>query len=51
VEDFAAAHSQLKKQGVRFLGEPVVNQGNRLVFFADGDGNIVHLIHREKPLP
>jgi hypothetical protein len=27
------------------------NQGNRLVFFADGDGNIVHLVKREKPLP
>jgi glyoxylase I family protein len=51
VEDFDAAHAQLQKQGVRFLGEPFVNQGNRLVFFADGDGNIVHLIHREKPLP
>ena len=51
VDDFDTAHAQLKKQGVRFLGEPFVNQGNRLVFFADGDGNIVHLIHREKPLP
>jgi len=51
VDDFDTAHAQLKKQGVKFLGEPFVNQGNRLVFFADGDGNIVHLIHREKPLP
>src|SRR5258708_30643411 len=51
VEDFDAAHAQLQKQGVRFLAEPFVNQGNRLVFFADGDGNILHLIHREKPLP
>ena len=51
VEDFDAAHAQLQKQGVKFLGEPFNNQGNRLVFFADLDGNIVHLIHREKPLP
>jgi glyoxylase I family protein len=51
VDDFDAAHAQLKQQGVRFLGEPFNNQGNRLVFFADGDGNIVHLIQREKPLP
>lgn len=51
VDDFDSAHAQLKKQGVHFLGEPFMNQGNRLVFFADGDGNIVHLIHREKPLP
>jgi catechol 2,3-dioxygenase-like lactoylglutathione lyase family enzyme len=51
VDDFDAAHEQLKKKGVRFLGEPMNNQGNRLVFFADGDGNIVHLVKREKPLP
>ena len=51
VDDFDAAHVQLQKQGVKFLGEPFVNQGNRLVFFADLDGNILHLIHREKPLP
>jgi glyoxylase I family protein len=51
VDDFDAAHAQLKRQGVRFSGEPFETQGNRLVFFADGDGNIVHLIKREKPLP
>ena len=51
VADFDVAHRELKQRGVRFLGEPYVNQGNRLVFFSDGDGNILHLIHREKPLP
>jgi glyoxylase I family protein len=51
IEDFDKAHEELKAKGVKFLGEPFNNQGNRLVFFADGDGNIVHLIHREKPLP
>ena len=51
VDDFDAAHSQLKAAGVGFLGEPVNRQGNRLLFFADGDGNILHLIQREKPLP
>jgi glyoxylase I family protein len=50
-DDFDKAHAQLKSQGVNFLGEPFVTSGNRLVFFADGDGNIVHLIQREKPLP
>ena len=39
-----------KSKGVKFLGEPINNQGNRLVFFADGDGNFVHLVHRAKPL-
>ncbi len=51
VDDFDAAHAHLKKQGVHFLGDPFTTQRNRLVFFSDGDGNIVHLIHREKPLP
>lgn len=51
VDDFDAAHEDLKAKGVKFLTEPYNNQGNRLVFFEDGDGNIVHLIHREKPLP
>jgi glyoxylase I family protein len=51
VDDFDQAHAQLRRQGVHFLGEPFNTQGNRLVFFADGDGNIVHLIEREKPLP
>ena len=51
VEDFAAAHAALQAKGVRFLGEPFVNQGNRLVFFHDLEGNILHLIQREKPLP
>jgi hypothetical protein len=35
---------------VKFLGEPTNNKGNRLVFFEDGDGNFVHLVHRVKPL-
>lgn len=51
VDDFDAAHERLSSQNVHFLGEPFTNQGNRLVFFSDGDGNIVHLIWREKPLP
>jgi glyoxylase I family protein len=51
VDDFDAAHARLKQLGVNFLTEPVNNQGNRLVFFADGDGNIVHLIQRERALP
>ena len=51
VTDFDAAHAALKDQGVNFTGQPYVNQGNRLVFFTDCDGNFVHLIQREKPLP
>ena len=51
VDDFDAAHRHLQDAGVGFLSEPLSKQGNRLLFFADGDGNILHIIHREKPLP
>jgi glyoxylase I family protein len=51
VEDFDAAYKQLREAGVQFLSEPYVNQGNRLVFFTDRDGNFLHLIEREHPLP
>ncbi|HTX36062.1 MAG TPA: VOC family protein [Bryobacteraceae bacterium] len=51
VEDFAAACRALGEHGVRFLAEPATHGGNSLVFFADPDGNILHLLHRETPLP
>jgi glyoxylase I family protein len=51
VEDFDAAHEQLRSRGVHFYTDILENQGNRLVFFADGDGNILHLIKRPAPLP
>jgi glyoxylase I family protein len=51
VADFDRAHEQLKTQGVTFAGEPYETQGNRLLFFRDADGNLIHLIHRSKPVP
>jgi glyoxylase I family protein len=51
VKDFDAAHASLCEKGVNFVGDPYVNSGNRLVFFTDCDGNLVHLIQRERPLP
>ena len=51
VDDFDAACEQLKRQGTNFLAEPYENQGNRLVFFTDADGNFLHLIQRPNPLP
>jgi len=51
VDSFDAAHEDLKAKSVNFLTEAFTTQGNRLVFFSDADGNIVHLIEREKPLP
>ncbi len=50
-DDFDQAYERLKKAGVRFLNEPYRAGGNRLVFFADPDGNFLHLIERERPLP
>ncbi len=51
VSDFEAAYQHLKSLNVNFLVEPFDLGANRLVFFNDGDGNLVHLIKREKPLP
>jgi len=50
-DDFDKAYAALQAKGVHFTGEPFETQGNRLVFFNDLDGNLLHLIHREKPLP
>lgn len=50
-DDFDAAYALLKSKGVQFVSEPMENQGNRLVFFNDLDGNLLHLIHRVNPLP
>lgn len=50
VENFDAAYQHLKARGIQFAGEPYTNQGNRLVFFKDADGNLLHLIERERPL-
>lgn len=50
-DDFDAAHKALLAKGVQFVGEPFETQGNRLVFFNDLDGNLLHLIHRPAPLP
>ena len=51
VDDFDAGLKELRAKNVSILGEPFENKGNRLVFFTDLDGNYLHLISREKPLP
>ena len=51
VDNFDAAYSELKGKGVTFAGEPYENEGNRLVFFEDPDGNLLHLIERKQRLP
>jgi len=51
VDNFDQAREQLASQGTTFAGEPYTNEGNRLQFFQDPDGNLLHLIQRAKPLP
>ena|SRR5581483_7974965 len=51
VDDFDAASDELRKRGVQFLTDTKFVGPNRLIFFSDGDGNILHLIHRPQPLP
>jgi len=50
VADFASAYDSLQRAGIRFLTEPETHNGNTVAFFTDCDGNILHLLHREKPL-
>ena len=51
VDDFDAACERLHHLNVTFLSEPSPAPGNRIVFFEDPDGNILHLIQREHPMP
>jgi glyoxylase I family protein len=51
VSDFEAVYRRLEAAGVKFLTAPEKVNGNSLAFFADCDGNILHLLHRETPLP
>ena len=50
VTDFDTVYEGLKAKGVKFLSEPAAG-ATKTVFFTDGDGNILHLIERDKPLP
>jgi glyoxylase I family protein len=50
VDDFDSASATLAKSGVK-LADPIQIKGNRLVFFSDCDGNLIHLVYREQPLP
>ena len=51
VHDFERAYRQLAEEGTKFEGEPYNSGSNRLVFFKDPDGNLLHLIQRATPLP
>lgn len=51
VDDFDAAYRRLHAAQVEFVGEPTESKGNRIVFFKDPEGNLLHLIQRAEPLP
>jgi len=51
VVGFAAACERLTSLGVEFISPPETSKGNSIVFFRDPEGNILHFIEREKPLP
>jgi len=51
VDDFDTVYVRLRSRGLQFLGEPMESKGNRVVFFTDPEGNILHLLHRATPLP
>ncbi|MCS7316471.1 MAG: VOC family protein [Bryobacterales bacterium] len=51
VDDFDAAYRALQAAQVEFVGEPVESKGNRVVFFKDPEGNLLHLLQRAQPLP
>ena len=51
VADFPGVYTRLKEKGVRFLTDAQTTNGNSLAFFTDPDGNLLHLLHRESPLP
>ena len=51
VSDFPAVHARLRAEGIPFVTEPETSGGNTVAFFHDCDGNILHLLQRETPLP
>ncbi len=46
VDDFDAGVAELESKGIEIIDR--VNGANRLAFFLDPEGNILHLIWREK---
>lgn len=51
VDDFEAQYARLQQLGVHFIDEPKESKGNKVVFFTDPEGNILHLLQRSVPLP
>ena len=50
VTDFDAALNYLREQGIDQFFDSRQSEENRLIFFRDPEGNILHLMWRAKPL-
>jgi glyoxylase I family protein len=49
VDSLDAAKAELEKQGVKFTeAERQAAGGGRILFFADGEGNLLHFVERTK---
>lgn len=47
VDSIEAAREELARRGVDFIGEPKpAGGGGRVLFFADAEGNLLHLVDR-----
>lgn len=51
VDDFDAVYQRLTDVGIRFTGPPNIRpDGTKLAFFYDGEGNLLQIVHRPRPL-
>ena len=50
VDDYAAAEAHLREHGITDFIERRETATSKLLFFRDPEGNILHLMWREKPL-
>ncbi len=52
VDSLDAAKIELEKNGIKFTGEiKPAGGGGRVLFFADGEGNLLHFVERPKDSP
>jgi catechol 2,3-dioxygenase-like lactoylglutathione lyase family enzyme len=51
VQGFDEVYAGLQARNVRFVTEPLDSKGNKVVFFEDPEGNLLHLLERQNPLP
>jgi len=49
VDDFDSTYQELQAKGIVFQDIITTPDGDRLVFFADPDGNLLHLVWRRRP--